>query len=57
MKLYQLVSIKEKTGVKTLLTNGKDPLTHMEACMMKFKFTEHKHRVILLEAFKPGCIA
>lgn len=51
-RTYQLVSVNEKTGVRTLLTNGKDPLTHKEACVMKSKFTPHKYISIALEKFK-----
>ena len=52
-KTYQLVSVNVKDSYRVLLTNGKDPLTHDQACTMKSKFTEQKHRVIVLEEFKP----
>ncbi len=45
-RLYDLVAVNEKSGAVTVLTRY--PMSHHECCVMKSKFTEHKHRRIQL---------
>ena len=49
-RTYELISVSESTGKITLLSTGR--LTHKEACTMKSKFTQHKHRRIEVREHK-----
>jgi len=46
-RLYHIVAINERTGVKVYMTGY--PMTHKECCTMKSKITKYKWRRLQLE--------